>query len=424
MRVDISYKFITGFLFVIATVVLINQVVPHLGVDPHWQQTFSISCALVVGLVIGAIFSRAFSANIRRLKEAGERLGHGNLAEDVAVKTGLFPDETADLGESLGRLQANLRQLVGDIRAIALRVAGSAQALSATSQETTASSQEVARTVDQISKGAETQAEMVEESNRLFKEMAVSISLVAAAAKKVATAAEETVATAERGNELAGTSMETIRQALAEVEESGRQIVSFVVRVQKVGKIVEVINSIAHKTNMLALNAAIEAARAGEYGRGFAVVADEVRKLADSTTDSSGEITALVEELREEGQRLQESMGQITVGMKQGCTAADRTSQAFAEINRNADNTRAKANSIAELAEQQISGAERITRAIDEIDRVVSDNAAATEEVSAATEEQSAAMTEMAQSAQELSNMSEELLTMVKRFRLVGEQAE
>ncbi|MHB8709134.1 MAG: methyl-accepting chemotaxis protein, partial [Desulfuromonadales bacterium] len=357
MRIDISYKFVMGFLIVIASVVVVNLVVPYLGIDPEWQQLFTIVCALVVGLVIGSIFSRAFTANIRRLKEAGERLGHGDLAGEVDVKEGLFPDETADLADSLNRLQENLRQLVGDIRAIAFRVAGSAQALSATSQQTTASSQEVARTVDQISKGAETQAEMVEESNRLFKEMAMSISLVAAAANKVATAAEETVDTAERGNELAGASMETIRQALAEVEESSRQIVSFIVRVQKVGKIVEVINGIAHKTNMLALNAAIEAARAGEYGRGFAVVAEEVRKLADSTTDSSGEITSLIEELRDEGQRLQESMGQIMRGMQDGRSAADRTSQAFVEINRNAENTRTKASSIAALADQQISGA-------------------------------------------------------------------
>jgi methyl-accepting chemotaxis protein len=33
-------------------------------------------------------------------------------------------------------------------------------------------------------------------------------------------------------------------------------------------------------------------------------------------------------------------------------------------------------------------------------------------------------MAEMAHSAQELSSMSEDLLTMVKRFRLVGERAE
>ncbi|TLM63149.1 MAG: methyl-accepting chemotaxis protein [Deltaproteobacteria bacterium] len=424
MRVDISYKFVMGFLLVIASVVVINMVVPFLGIVPEWRQLFTIGCAMVVGLVLGGVFSRAFTANIRRLKAAGERLGSGDLAEDVEVRAGLFPDETVDLAESLNRVQDNLRQLVGEIRAIAFRVAGSAQALSAASQETTASSQDIARTVDQISRGAETQAEMVEESNRLFKEMAVSISLVAAAARKVAGAAEETVATAERGNEQAGTSMDTILQAMAEVEESSRQIVSFIARVQKVGKIVEVINGIAHKTNMLALNAAIEAARAGEYGRGFAVVAEEVRKLADSTTDSSAEITALIEELQEEGQRLQGSLAQVAQGMQAGRTAADRTGQAFTEIHRHAGNTLAKANSIAELAEQQISGAERITRAIDEIDKVVSDNAAATEEVSAATEEQSASMLEMAQSAQELSAMSEDLLTTVKRFRLVGEQTE
>ncbi len=424
MRVDISYKFIMGFLLVIASVVVINMVVPHLGVAPEWQQMFTISCGLVVGLVIGGLFSRAFTANIRRLKAAGERLGQGDLAEPLAVREGIFPDETTDLAESLEQVRDNLHQLVGEIRTIAFRVAASAQALSSTTQQTTASSQEVARTIDLISKGAETQAEMVEESNRLFKEMAASIGLVAAAARNVASAAEETVATAEHGNELAGASMATIHQALAEVEESSRQIVSFITRVQKVGKIVEVINGIAHKTNMLALNAAIEAARAGEYGLGFAVVAEEVRRLADSTTASSAEITALIEELHEEGQRLQTSMGQIMAGMQGGRTAADCTSQAFAEITRHAGDTRAKADNIVELTAGQISGAERITRAIDEIDKVVSDNAAATEEVSAATEEQSTAMAEMAHSTLDLSTMSEELLTTVKRFRLVGEQAE
>jgi methyl-accepting chemotaxis protein len=405
-------------------VVVINMVVPHLGIAPEWQQMFTISCALVVGLVIGGLFSRAFTASIQRLKAAGERLGQGDLAEPLAIREGIFPDETTDLAESLEQVRDNLHQLVGEIRTIAFRVAASAQTLSATTQQTTASSQEVARTIDQISKGAETQAEMVEESNRLFKEMAASIGLVAAAARNVASAAEETVATAEHGNELAGASMATIRQALAEVEESSRQIVSFITRVQKVGKIVEVINGIAHKTNMLALNAAIEAARAGEYGLGFAVVAEEVRRLADSTTASSAEIAALIEELHEEGQRLQTSMGQIMAGMQGGRTAADRTGQAFAEITRHAGDTRAKADNIAELTAGQISGAERINRAIDEIDKVVSDNAAATEEVSAATEEQSTAMAEMAHSTQELSTMSEELLTTVKRFRLVGEQAE
>ena len=422
MRIEISYKFIIGFIVVVVSGILVNLVVPYIkGIEPEFRQVFAIFCSLVVGLIIGSVFSRAFSDKIRRLTSAGDRIRQGDLSEDVVVVSS-FPDETNDLAKAMNQFQASLRILVGDIRNIAFRVASSSQNLSGTSQEMSASAQEVARTTDQITKGAETQAEMVEESTRLFKEVAVSIKLVASSAKTVADSADQTLETARSGNDMAGSSLDSIRQVLTEAESSGQQMVNFIAQLQKISTFVEVINGIAQKTNLLALNATIEAARAGEYGHGFAVVAEEIRKLADSTTTSADEITGLVESISKEGQQVQTSMAQVIDEMESGREAADRTNQAFSEITRNAEGTRAKASSIAELADQQISSAERINRAIDEIGRVVSDNAAATEEVSAATQEQSAAMEEMAQSAKELSDMSESMLQIVKQFKLVKEQ--
>lgn len=422
MRVEISYKFIIGFLIVIVSGVVVNLAVPFLQIAPEFRQIFTIACSLVVGLVIGAAFSRVFTSNIRRLKDAAERIGRGNLAEDVQISDSRFPDETSDLASAMNQIQQSLRSLVGEIRGISFKVASSAETLSGTSMQVSASAQEVAGTVDQISKGAETQAEMVEESNRRFKEMAQSIDLVAAAAAKLVHAANQTVETARSGGALADASLGNIRQVLAEVESSGQQMVSFIGRLQKISTFVEVINGIAQKTNLLALNATIESARAGEYGRGFAVVAEEIRKLADSSSASAEEITRLVETIRNEGERMQSSMAQVIEEMESGREAVDQTGKAFTMITQHAEGTRAKAGSIAEVAEQQITAAELITRAIDEIDKVVSDNAAATEEVSAATQEQSASMEELAQSAKELSVLSDSLLNIVKRFKLTEAQ--
>jgi methyl-accepting chemotaxis protein len=422
MRIEISYKFIIGFLVVVVSGIVVNLAIPYSEVPVEFQQALAIACAVVIGLIFGVAFSKVFTSNIRRLTSAGDRIGQGDLSENIQLKKSSFPDETSDLAKAMNHIQESLRTLVGDIRGIAFKIAGSAQDLSGTSQEMSASSQEVAGTVDQISKGAETQAEMVEESNRLFKELAMSINLVAAAANKVAEAAHQTVETAKSGSELASASLDSIRQVLVETENSSLQMYNFIGQLQRISKFVEVINGVAQKTNLLALNATIEAARAGEYGRGFAVVAEEIRKLADSTTLSAGEIAGLVEGIREEGQQVQSSMGQVIGEMESGRDAVDRTNQAFSAITHNAEGTLAKANSIAELAEQQISSAERITRVIDEIDKVVSDNAAATEQVSAVTQEQSASMEELAQSAQNLSTMSETMLQIVKQFKLVKEE--
>jgi methyl-accepting chemotaxis protein len=407
-----------GFITVVASIVILNLVVPKLGIAEVWQQLVSTGGAILVGLVLGALFSKAFTGNIKIITAAAERISNGDLSQAVRLRDTTFQDETTDLAQSLNKVNENLRELVGSVRDASVRVSDSAQGLSATSQEMTASSHELSNTVEQISRGAEVQAETVEKSSRLIKEMAVNTELVASSSKKVSDAVDTTVVTAQGGGEKARQTTERMLQILQDVERSGQQVVTFGEQLGKIGKIVEVINGIAQKTNLLALNATIEAARAGEYGRGFAVVAEEIRKLADSTTSSAEEITELIGKVQNEGQNVEVSLRENIQEMDEGRQAVEMTNKAFEEIITTAVNTQTKAKSIAELSQKQIDGANRMVNAIEEISQVVSDNAAATQEGSAATEEQSAAMSEMAHAAQELAKYAETLAENVKRFEL------
>ncbi len=418
MRVEISYKFVIGFLFVVASVVLLNLLVPQMAIPEWTHQWISIIGALLVGLIFGWIFSKAFTANFKILTEGAERLSDGDLSRNVRLRKGLFSDETEDLGNSLNLVVASLRNLVGQIRTSSVNVNELSLSQATTAEEMTATAHEVAGSIEQISRGAETQAEMVERASRVIREMAEQIDLVTASAGSLSQSVEETTGSARHGEEMTTTALKNLKQVLGQIEENGAMFDSFSDQVQKIGTIIDVITGIAQKTNLLALNATIEAARAGEYGHGFAVVAEEVSKLADSTSISAGEITSLIESTREQSQKVQQSMAESVKAIDAGRQAVDITASAFNEIIGKAEAAQLKSVTIRDLTEKQSSGAQAIVAAIEEIAKVTEDNAAGTEEVSAATEEQTASMEEMTFASQRLSTLADELLTSVSRFNL------
>jgi methyl-accepting chemotaxis protein len=423
MRIPIGYKFILGFVVVVAAVAFASDLVGLLHYSPEMTTVLSYVVAMTLGLILGWLFSRRFTRDIGRLTSAAEAISQGDLTREAHIKKSRLPDETHDMAAAINRMGESLRQLVRHIRETAERVSDSAGTLSSSALEINASTEEVAQTMEQISRGAETQAEMVGKSSKTIHEMAISVELIARKAKETARAARDTSLTAQKGQELANDSLDRMKIFFGNVESTSRQFMDLNAKLQQVGKIADFIGEIARQTNMLALNASIEAARAGEYGKGFAVVADEVRKLADGTGKSATDIIELIAVIKEGSHDLYETFVTSSKEISEGKKNVDITAASFREILDTVIDTERKANSIADLSAMQTEGSDKMVRAIDEIAKVAEDNAAATEEVSAATEEQSAAMQEMVHASQELAQLSDELLQIVARFKINSDGA-
>ena len=423
MRIPIGYKFIIGFIVVVAAVAFSPKLVETLGYSTEFSSLLGYAVALTVGLILGWLFSKSFSANIGRLTDSAESISRGDLTRNVAIKTSHFPDETHELAGLINVMVQNLRDLVGHIKKTSGHLSESAREINSTALEINASTEEVAQAIESISRGAETQAEMVEKSSRTIREMAISIDLVAARARETSKAAHETSLTAKHGSSLANDSLERMKDFFENQEMIAKQFAIFNSKLQKVGKIADFIGDVARQTNLLALNASIEAARAGEYGKGFAVVAEEVRKLADGSAKSASDINEMIDNLREESHQVHEVIVESSRTIKEGKKNIDVTATAFQEILKTVLETERKASSIADLSHMQLEGSEKMVQAIDEIAKVADDNAASTEQVSAATEQQLAAMQDMALATTELTQLAEELLTVVERFQVgTGEQ--
>ncbi|CAN1514809.1 Tar Methyl-accepting chemotaxis protein [Rhabdaerophilaceae bacterium] len=141
---------------------------------------------------------------------------------------------------------------------------------------------------------------------------------------QVANAASELTSASREISTQVHKASESVTLAMQVANRADQDISSLATLADRIGAIVDIINSIAEQTNMLALNATIEAARAGDAGRSFAVVASEVKTLAGQTAKATEDISTQVLAIQEATRLAVESIRTIStqVSEVQGRTTA------------------------------------------------------------------------------------------------------
>lgn len=300
--------------------------------------------SIVIGLWVNRSVMNPINDIVRNLKTIRED-------SDLTVKFRTFNND------ELGLISSSLTQVIEHLRGILHSIAEAANTVNSSATELNSFTQETNKRMQQ--QQAET-----EQTATAMNEMTATVAEVAQSTSAAADSARDADTYAANGNRIVMDSISSMSQLSEQIQKTAQVIGFLSNESQNIGRVLDVIKSIAEQTNLLALNAAIEAARAGEQGRGFAVVADEVRTLAQRTQKSTQEIEAMIATLQ---QGVKEAVNAMEVGINQVDDAnnkANQAGQALKEIVTSVDNIAELNTHIATAAEEQSSVAESINRSI------------------------------------------------------------
>ncbi len=345
------------------------------------------ACSIILGLLIGVIFSGRIIATIHKAHVMAQEMARGNFTHQLKSKS---RDELGQLLDYLDQMAVSLSQLVGEVNQ---------------------RSDSIASTVTELAHVSQSNRQSVEEQQENTSMVATAMIEMSATITQVASNAESAADSTRRADQNVTLGCEEIlstQKIAKELLEQGRisreRVLELQQSTEQIERFIAEVAGIAEQTNLLALNAAIEAARAGEQGRGFAVVADEVRTLAGRSHKATNEISELIKHLTDNVNVAADSLSESEEKIHETCQHIDATEQQF-QIIAVALNELTEANTqVATASEQQAVTSEEVTQNLVGIRD-------AGEKVLSSAEE-------TAQSSEDLSQQANGLKTLMAQFKI------